>query len=130
VENMALIVEQHNHTVPEVKVNAEVAIREALHDLDQADIIKRSGTDVPNIEQILPVSGGQLYMLSMWVNSGGSNFYPEFKYELKGSVALHTIRDSWQTMVATHPILRTTFVTTKDRVFRMHRSCYGRCRIL
>jgi amino acid adenylation domain-containing protein len=114
VENMALIAEQHNHTVPEVKVNAEVAIREALHDLDQADIIKRSGTDVPNIEQILPVSGGQLYILSMWVNSGGSNFYPEFKYELKGSVALHTIRDSWQTMVATHPILRTTFVTTKD----------------
>jgi aryl carrier-like protein len=61
VENMALIAEQHNHTVPEVKVNAEVAIREALHGLDQADLIKRSGTDVPNIEQILPVSGGQLY---------------------------------------------------------------------
>jgi aryl carrier-like protein len=113
VENMALIAEQHNHTVPEVKVNAEVTIREFLHDLDQADLIKRSGTDVSNVEQILPVSGGQLYMLSMWVNSGGSNFYPEFKYELKGSVALHTIRDSWQTMVAIHPILRTTFVTTK-----------------
>jgi amino acid adenylation domain-containing protein len=114
VEKMALIADKHDHIIPNNKANAEASIKEVLHYVNQDALLKRSGTDVSNTEQILPVSGGQLYMLAMWVNSEGSNFYPEFKYELKGSITFKTLKDSWRAMVAAHPILRTRFIATKD----------------
>jgi amino acid adenylation domain-containing protein len=92
-------------------------IRDALQDLDRVDILQRLGIDQANVEQILPVTAGQLYMLSMWLNTKGGNFYPEFTYELQEDVPFDVLQKSWQALVATNPILRTSFVaTTNDRI--------------
>lgn len=88
---------------------------ETLKDFNQAKFFERAGVDADNVVQVLPVTAGQLYMLSMWLNTNGSNFYPEFSYELKGDMAFGGLQKAWQDLVTMNPILRTCFVSADDR---------------
>lgn len=86
----------------------------ALRDLDQLAILERAKIDAANVSQVLPASAGQLYMISMWLNTKGGNFYPEFHYELDGYVTFETLHNSWHVLVKANPILRTVFVPTQN----------------
>ncbi|KAH7548793.1 hypothetical protein BM1_10818 [Bipolaris maydis] len=87
------------------------SLGEILKELNEAEVFKRAGVDVDNVVQMLPVTAGQLYMLSMWLNTNGSNFYPEFSYEFEADVAFEDLKKAWQALVTTNPILRTCFVS-------------------
>jgi amino acid adenylation domain-containing protein len=89
-------------------------IDEAMRDLDKANILERARVDASNVAQILPVTAGQLYMLSMWLNTNGSNFYPDFTYELDGNMSLDNLQKAWHSLVMANPILRTCFASTGD----------------
>ncbi len=49
-------------------------------------------------------------MLSVWHNTRGEVFFPEFKYSLGGAFKHEQIYGAWQDLVAKLPILRTAFV--------------------
>ncbi|KAI8936771.1 hypothetical protein NX059_006018 [Plenodomus lindquistii] len=89
-------------------------ISEALNDLDQSAILKQADINADNVLEILPVSAGQLYMLSMWLNTDGGNFYPDFHYDLDGNITLETLQQSWSALIQANPILRTVFATTQN----------------
>ncbi|KAE8860176.1 hypothetical protein PTNB73_07786 [Pyrenophora teres f. teres] len=90
------------------------AILSSLQGFDRADLLGRANISTNNAADVLPVTAGQLYMLSMWLNTKGSNFYPEFTYDLHGDASIEVLQKSWGALVGEFPILRTCFVSTTD----------------
>lgn len=68
-----------------------------------------------DVQEILPVTAGQIYMLSVWQTTLGQVFYPEFEYILKGDITADAIRKGWESLTAEHEILRTIFCATEDQ---------------
>ncbi|XP_014554506.1 hypothetical protein COCVIDRAFT_104780 [Bipolaris victoriae FI3] len=116
MENMAKLVDARatELSTPKDDTNNLTSLDGILKDLDKTEIFKRAGVDADNVVQVLPVAAGQLYMLSMWLNTNGSNFYPEFSYALEGDVVFEDLQKAWQALVTTNPILRTCFVSVGD----------------
>ncbi|KAK4168343.1 non-ribosomal peptide synthetase [Cladorrhinum sp. PSN259] len=81
-----------------------------LEHLDVQGALKEHG--ITSAETALPATSMQIHMLSVWHNTKGAIFYPEFKYQLagSGSVTLASITQAWNRLVAETPILRTVFI--------------------
>ena len=109
VERMAEVADERTTSWD---TDSKAVINQALRGLDQAKILSRAGIKSSQIERFLPLTAGQLYMLSMWLNTKGINFYPEFVHDLEGPVSFETLQKSWRDAVATNPILRTRVVKT------------------
>lgn len=118
VSNMAKIVDACAAPTVDDLQEYESTITQTLQDIDLKDALRLIGLgDDANVAATLPVTAGQLYMLAMWANSEGSNFYPEFNYEARGSITFEILQKSWKALVRTNPILRTHFVsTTNNRI--------------
>jgi amino acid adenylation domain-containing protein len=119
VANMARLADARSSQKPQQDEDYTLTINKALEELDHDDIILRAnaeGCHIKDIEdvQMLPASAGQVYMLSMWLNTTGSNFYPEFTYRLSGKISFEKLQDAWNSVVAANPILKTYFVATQD----------------
>jgi len=112
VSNMARIAHSRSLQDPMIKGNWSTTISQALSHLDLEDI-ERSAK-LHSHECILPATAGQLYMLSMWLNTNGSNFRAEFTYEVLGSISFEELQKAWNVLMAASPILRTIFVATQD----------------
>lgn len=67
-----------------------------------------------DVENILPATAGQVYLISMWEQTDGQLFFPAFQYQLETTHSRDEIRTAWQTLVERIPILRTTFVQCSD----------------
>ncbi|KAG9645387.1 peptide synthetase, partial [Aureobasidium melanogenum] len=72
------------------------------------------GYEEQQIEQILPATAGQIYMLGAWQATDGQLFYGEFEYVTTVSTTMDSIKQAWQKLVANNAVLRTVFVATKD----------------
>ncbi|KAG9654097.1 peptide synthetase, partial [Aureobasidium melanogenum] len=72
------------------------------------------GFEEQQIEQILPATAGQIYMLGAWQATDGQLFYGEFEYVTTVSTTVDSIKQAWQKLVANNALLRTVFVATRD----------------
>lgn len=113
VEKMAVEADQQKLVNNNVD-DSSSAIRCALAEVDQAEVLRQAGIEASQIDRILPLAAGQLYMVSMWLNSKGANFYPEFIWNLNGPVDFEALRNSWQELSTSNPILRTCIVKTSQ----------------
>ncbi|KAK4938609.1 NRPS protein [Elasticomyces elasticus] len=77
--------------------------------------INRSAVAIPeeDVEAVLPCTAGQLYMLDMWIASGGRLFYPTFWLHVFGANR-ETLQNALNSLVRGLPILRTTFIKYAD----------------
>ncbi|KAI7241594.1 peptide synthetase, partial [Hortaea werneckii] len=95
--------------------SSDAVITQALERRGLASLPAISGIDERAIETILPATSGQVYMLSVWKNSGGQLFYPTFEYEVsKANVSVSQLLQAWEGLVQRHVILRTVFSLTGD----------------
>ncbi|KAG9674735.1 peptide synthetase, partial [Aureobasidium melanogenum] len=72
------------------------------------------GFEEQQIEQILPATAGQIYMLGAWQATDGQLFYGEFEYVTTVSTTVDNIKQAWQKLVANNAMLHTVFVATQD----------------
>ncbi|CAO2658275.1 Nn.00g059980.m01.CDS01 [Neocucurbitaria sp. VM-36] len=114
VEKMARIVDTRTVCPDDENSDYQSSIAEALQNLDHADILHRAGVDDASVAEMLPVTAGQLYALSMWLNMKDSTLYPSFHYRIQGSATFEVLQNSWQALVSANPILRTCFLATRD----------------
>ncbi|OAL43668.1 hypothetical protein IQ07DRAFT_291854 [Pyrenochaeta sp. DS3sAY3a] len=115
LENMARIVDARPDKDTNEAHHDKAAIKDTLQGLDLPAIFERAGIKEADAEKVLPITAGQLYMLSIWLKTAGTNFYPMFTYNLHGTISFEELKKSWQTLVQANPILRTTFVPTSDQ---------------
>ncbi|KAI7437587.1 peptide synthetase [Hortaea werneckii] len=95
--------------------SSDAVITQALERRGLASLPAASGIDERAIETILPATSGQVYMLSVWKNSGGQLFYPTFEYEVsRANFSISQLRQAWEGLVQRHAILRTVFCLTGD----------------
>ncbi|ORX99680.1 nonribosomal peptide synthetase-like protein 2 [Clohesyomyces aquaticus] len=117
IERMAQIVDNRATSSEEEYHDDGALIEQVLEKLDASATLRQAGIDMQDVEHILPVSAGQVYMLSTWVRSQGTAFYPEFSYEIKGNISFPALQNAWNALVSANGILRASFVaTTNDRI--------------
>ncbi|KAF2799981.1 hypothetical protein K505DRAFT_264797 [Melanomma pulvis-pyrius CBS 109.77] len=114
VEKMAQVVDGRVAISNEDDGDSEAFLDEALASIQTTTILEQANIKADSFEQILPDTAGQTYMLSMWLNSKGVNFYPEFAYNINGSISFPTLQKAWQAVIKANPIFRTFFLTSKD----------------
>jgi amino acid adenylation domain-containing protein len=113
VEKMALVAKQLP-SPPRNEPDSSTAIAYALRGLDRNEVLTQANIPTSNVAQILPLTAGQVYMVSMWLNTRGQLFYPEFNYTLSGNLSFSALKNAWQTLISTNPILRTHIVATQQ----------------
>ncbi|KAF2997647.1 nrps [Curvularia kusanoi] len=113
VEKMAVIASNQEPTTQDAIDSREV-IDHTLRGLSRDEVLSRANIDPANVAQILPLTAGQVYMVAMWINTCGTNFYPEFQYNLSGNISFSTLQSAWQALVSSHPILRTHIIATEQ----------------
>jgi amino acid adenylation domain-containing protein len=114
VEKMARMVEERTTSTEEYEENDETALDEALAKIDLAELLPGAGVKEEDVEQVLPATAGQVYMLSMWIKSQGAALYPTFTYEVQGLIDFKNLESAWHSLVAVNPILRSRFLATED----------------
>ncbi|KAF2205603.1 nonribosomal peptide synthetase-like protein 2 [Delitschia confertaspora ATCC 74209] len=114
VEKMAQVADDRNVSSEQVQDDGDETLSIILKDVEEEECIRRSGVAPEEVEQVFPASAGQIYMLSTWLNSRGTVFYPEFKFVINGALGFKDLQQAWEKLIATHSILRTTFVATQS----------------
>ncbi|KAI0105047.1 putative non-ribosomal peptide synthetase [Nemania sp. FL0031] len=107
------ILEQANQVTsekPEHDADCSLHLNSIIDGKEISTLIRQSGLDVDSVETILPALPMQVYMLSVWKNSGGTVFFPKFAFRLSGSIDLTTISKAWVTLVDEIPMLRTHLI--------------------
>lgn len=115
VEEMARTVEERTPTADSENDNIDGILEQAISGIDRANVLARAGIKEEDVERILPATAGQIHMLSSWIQSNGTMFYPEFNYRILGEVSFGTIRTAWSTVVSRNAILRTQFIATNAK---------------
>nr|AAD00581.2 peptide synthetase [Aureobasidium pullulans] len=72
------------------------------------------GYEDQHIEQILPATAGQVYMLGAWQTTNGQLFFGQFEYVTAVTTTMDDIKQAWQKVTASNAVLRTVFVATQD----------------
>jgi ferricrocin synthase len=99
-------------------VNQKAAVVTDQFQLDALSLLDPSTfqsleKEIGDIQSIVPVTPGQLYVIRMWQASWGILFYPSFTYSLNGSVDRIRLESAWVNLLRHHDILRTGFIETK-----------------
>lgn len=107
IERMALAAKTSKKTPSPLAVDTKAAVEKALEGVD----FSKTLTSLPEsqTETILPVTSGQLYMLSAWWNSGYTLFMPTFTFTTSTSLETSRVQAAWESLVRQQPILRTSF---------------------
>jgi amino acid adenylation domain-containing protein len=112
IENMARTADEHIPTTGDDGNDMNGSINDTLKDVNQDALLLSDSIKMEDVEQILPATAGQYYMMSMWLNSKGTLFYPEFSYQLDGQLPFRKLQESWQSLIVATPILRTILLAT------------------
>ncbi|KAJ9149216.1 Non-ribosomal peptide synthetase [Coniochaeta hoffmannii] len=97
------------------KDDSDDSIAACSRTVDLATLLSDASIAEAVVEEVLPATAMQVHMLSVWQNTAGVVFFPEFRYSLQGTIGIDTIRSAWLALVDHYPILRTTFVATGSR---------------
>jgi len=115
IRTMAEVVTNQVHApAPREVVDVDSMVATSLAHIDRADVLQRAGVEESNVEDCLPVSAGQLYMLPRWLESGGTQFAANFQYRVDRALVGEKLEKAWKAVLLRHSILRTIFVVTND----------------
>ncbi|OTB09392.1 hypothetical protein M426DRAFT_50371 [Hypoxylon sp. CI-4A] len=85
-----------------------------LGQLDLGAVLKNANISQADIEALLPALPMQAHMLSVWQNTDGLLFFPQFSYTIHGNISRELVSEVWLALVAENPILRTRFAATES----------------
>lgn len=92
--------------------NPNTTLEKALKDFELKRLLASVDMDAVEAVEILPATAVQTHMLSVWQNTDGEVFFPEFRYRLHGVRDGEAIERAWSFHVEECHILRTLFLAT------------------
>ncbi|KUI59087.1 Hydroxamate-type ferrichrome siderophore peptide synthetase [Cytospora mali] len=95
--------------------DASNALATATSLLNVDMLLRTAGIDAAEVEEIFPATAMQTHMLSVWQNTRGAVFHPEFHYRLSSISNRKVIGRAWRRLVEELSILRTIFIATGSR---------------
>ncbi|GME25605.1 Nonribosomal peptide synthetase 2 [Neofusicoccum parvum] len=115
VEKMAQVIEGRQASTITPEASPEKVLADALKPLDVENLLKDAKVSSENVEQVMPATAGQTYMLSVWQKTEGSLLFPEFEYHIEDSIDEERLRGAWNSLVSANPVLRTMFVASGNQ---------------
>lgn len=94
---------------------APLRLKGLSKDISPNDVLQSAGINKREVQEVLPATAMQVHMLSVWQNTQGAVFFPEFQYRLSGIADRDTIKSTWIGLVGQTPALRTIFISTGHR---------------
>ncbi|KAJ0119826.1 hypothetical protein J7T55_014031 [Diaporthe amygdali] len=76
------------------------------------DLLQSASIDLREVQEVSQATAMQTHMLSVWQNTQGTVFFPEFQYRLSGIADRDAIEAAWKDLVGQIPVLRTIFLAT------------------
>ncbi|KAK0662353.1 Hydroxamate-type ferrichrome siderophore peptide synthetase [Lasiodiplodia hormozganensis] len=116
VEKMAQVIESRKSsatTAPDA--DPAKVLTGILHPLNVEGLLNDAKISPEDVEQVIPATSGQTFMLSVWQKTEGSLLFPSFKYHIKDAVDEERLREAWAALVSANPILRTMLVATGSK---------------
>lgn len=98
---------------------ASQELKDLSRDVGSNDLLKSAGINASEVQEVLPATAMQTHMLSVWQNTQGTVFFPEFRYRLSGIAGRDTIESAWLSLVKCTPAFRTVFLSTGHRSMPM-----------
>ncbi|KFY15223.1 hypothetical protein V492_02161 [Pseudogymnoascus sp. VKM F-4246] len=89
--------------------DVDAVIAASTSHINKTELAKAAGLTEDDVEDIMPVSTGQLYLLARWEQTGGAQFEANFQYKLDATVDTEKLEKAWEALTKRHAILRTTF---------------------
>ncbi|KAI9655499.1 MAG: NRPS [Trizodia sp. TS-e1964] len=117
VEQMALVISKNPPENISLLASRKDAMSHFFERVTVDKLLNEAGIFREDLESLLPASSGQIYLLTHWQNSKGATFYPEFKYVIQTKAGREHLESAWKVLLHACPILRTTFLATKDLDF-------------
>lgn len=98
---------------------ASQKLKDLSRDVGSNDLLESAGINASEVQEVLPATAMQTHMLSVWQNTQGAVFFPEFRYRLSGITDRDTIESTWLSLVKCTPALRTVLLSTGHRSIPM-----------
>ncbi|KAK9324491.1 hypothetical protein V1517DRAFT_255890 [Lipomyces orientalis] len=111
LESMAQLAEQHQ-TISVGTTDTGAVEVGLLQHLGIERLSSKYGFTGDMVQEVLPATPGQVYMLSAWQTSQNVLFMPTFCYHSDIDLDESAIESAWNRLVDNLPILRTTFIAT------------------
>lgn len=102
----------HSQTAPQ-------KFKELPRHISTNNLLESAGIHASEVQEVLPATAMQTHMLSVWQNTQGAVFFPEFRYRLSGIADRDIIESTWMSLVQRTPALRTLFLSTGHRSIPM-----------
>ncbi|OBT77524.1 Nonribosomal Peptide Synthase (NRPS) [Pseudogymnoascus sp. 05NY08] len=119
IQEMSALLAQRVDTETETQTrDVEAVIAASLKHIDKTALARDVGVLEGDVEDIMPVSAGQLYMLARWEQTGGAQFEASFQYKLDGAIDTERLEKAWEALTKCHAILRTVFASVEDEGVR------------
>lgn len=99
--------------------NPDAEISSALKKLDFKDDSAKLEPDIWEVQNIMPATAGQIYMIRQWQVSRGAMFYQTFTYSFSGPIQKEKLDAAWSQLLSRHDILRTGFVEAGEAIIQV-----------
>ncbi|TVY46934.1 Hydroxamate-type ferrichrome siderophore peptide synthetase [Lachnellula occidentalis] len=100
-------------------LDVDVVLSNAMPKLDISHKLKEVESDVGEVENVIPVTSGQLYMIRQWQASRGALFFPTFSFSVAGRFDRANLDSAWTALLQRHAILRTGFLEVDSDVVQI-----------
>ncbi|TVY93406.1 Hydroxamate-type ferrichrome siderophore peptide synthetase [Lachnellula willkommii] len=100
----------HSRPGSQQTLDVDVVLSSAISKLDISHKLEEVESAVGEIENVMPVTAGQLYMIRQWQASRGVLFFPTFNYFVSGRFDRASLDSAWKELLQRHAILRTGFL--------------------
>lgn len=96
----------------ETVIDVETVIKRGLEGIDLFDILESAGLKEKDVQELIPATGGQVYMVSCWQNSNGVLYMPTFTYKTPGPLEEDRFREAYKALLEENTMLRTVLLAT------------------
>ncbi|KFY29235.1 hypothetical protein V493_02481 [Pseudogymnoascus sp. VKM F-4281 (FW-2241)] len=119
IAEMGALLAQRLDTSTETQTrDVDAVIAASIGNIDKMALAGNVGVAEADVEDVMPVSAGQLYMLARWEQTGGAQFEANFQYKLTGAIDQERLERAWEALTRRHAILRTVFSFVQDEEVR------------
>ncbi|KAL5352222.1 hypothetical protein ACLOAV_002169 [Pseudogymnoascus australis] len=119
IQEMGALLAQRVDTSAAVETkDVDAVVAASISHIDKTALARDVGVEESDVEDVMPVSAGQLYMLARWEQTGGAQFEANFQYKVDGAVDQERLEKAWEALTKRHAILRTVFSFVEDEGVR------------
>ncbi|KAK2627657.1 hypothetical protein QTJ16_002303 [Diplocarpon rosae] len=104
---------------PYASLDVDGILAGSISGLDLSSELAELEREAGAVQDIMPATAGEKYMIRQWQAAQGGVFYQTFTYTLSGPINRGRLRSAWETLLERHDILRTGFMEVGSEILQV-----------